>query len=115
MAADKPLTRFLIALSHSQALLAEFNSDHRNEVLAEWGLTEHELFSHEQWTLEQVRSAVAAEQEDGTDVEVAWWIWFFGGPRPRPDWVWGPHVDPDQEGDEESGGGGGGGGPYQAP
>ncbi len=105
MPADKPLTRFLIALAHSRELLAEFNSDRRPDLLSEWGVADNDLFQSEDWTLERVRAAVAEEHDDGTDVDVAWWIWFFGGPRPGPDWIWGPNDDPD------GGSGGGGGGP----
>lgn len=97
----KPLTRFLIALCHSTELLAAFN-EYPGRVLQEWGLAEHPVFRSESSpTLEQIQQAVAAEHEGEARVEVAWWIRVFGGPPPRPDWVWGPQ-------DEPEGGGSGG-------
>lgn len=111
MAADKPLTRFLITLCHSSELIARFNSDEREELLREWGLYEHEIFRGGDPTLEQIRAAVAAEHEpEGMGVEVAWWIRVYG-PPPRPDWVWGPSADEeeDEPASEEDDGGGGGG------
>jgi hypothetical protein len=102
---DKPLTRFLITLCHSTELLAAFN-EYPARVLQEWGLADHPVFRSEgSPTLEEIQRAVAAEHEsEGAQVEVAWWIRVFGGPPPRPDWVWGP-----QDAPEDDGGGGGGG------
>ncbi|NUT56617.1 MAG: hypothetical protein HOQ03_11645 [Thermoleophilia bacterium] len=84
----------------------DFNSpDRRSSLLEEWGLSGHELF-REELTLDRVRAAVAEEQApDGPSVDVAWWIWFFGGPPKKPDWVWG--VDDETEDDDDANGGGG--------
>ena len=83
MAHNKPLTAFLLALSHSPELTAAFNDPElRPELLENWGLEEHDLFVGGDPTLEQVKAALAAEHEgEKQSVDVAWWIWFFGGPR----------------------------------
>ena len=83
MARNKPLTAFLLALSHSPELTAAFNDPElRPELLESWGLEENELFMDGDPTLEQVKAALAAEHEgEKQSVDVAWWIWFFGGPR----------------------------------
>jgi hypothetical protein len=87
MARGKPLTGFLLALSHSPKLLEAFNDpERRGDLIEEWGLEEHEqLLMGGAPTLEEVQSAVAAEHggagdSGGPSVGVAWWIWFFGGP-----------------------------------
>ena len=96
MAGGKPLTRFLIALSHSQELLAAFNSGDRDEVLREWNLADHDLFREGELTLDRVQEAVAAENADAGGVHVAWWIWFFGGAGVKPEtWIWGLDDDDD--------------------
>ena len=96
MARGKPLTRFLLALCHSPDLLREFNDPgRRTSLLEEWRVGGNELFSGP-LTQERVQAAVAAEQgDDCSSVEVAWWIWFFGGPPKKPDWVWGTDVEPE--------------------
>lgn len=77
---DKPLTKFLLALSHSCALAQRFTDpDQRSDLLAEFDLSEHELFTSGEPTLQQVQDAVAAENPSAS-VGVTWWIWFFGGP-----------------------------------
>jgi hypothetical protein len=97
----KPLTRFLLAVCHSQELMAAFNDlEQRGSVLQEWRLQDHPLFTEGEVTAERVREAVASEQGvDTADVGTAFWIWFFSGPK-RPDWVWSPqHDDPDDDDD----------------
>ena len=104
MASELPLTRFLIALSHSPELLERFKSGERGDLLAEWGVADNELFREGELTLERVQEHLNKEHADrGGRVEVAWWILIFG-PPPRPDWVWGI----DDDGDELGGTGGGG-------
>jgi hypothetical protein len=80
MARGKPLTGFLLALSHSRELAEAFSDPaQRNQVLMQWGLGEHELFTNGDPTLEDVQAAVAAEHDGGSDgppVVVTWWVWF---------------------------------------
>jgi hypothetical protein len=89
MARGKPLTGFLLALSHSPKLLEAFNDpERRGQLLEEWGLLEeHVALLTGEPTLAQVQDAVKLEhggegEGDGgeTSVGVAWWIWFFGDP-----------------------------------
>ena len=84
MASGKPLTKFLVALCHTPELAqryrdSESDSDQRRDLLAEFDLSEHELFANGEPTLDAVQAAVAAENP-GASVGVTWWIWFFGGP-----------------------------------
>lgn len=80
MAPGKPLTGFLLALSHSRELANKFSDpEQRDDVLTQWGLGGNDLFTNGDPTLEQVQAAVAAEHEgecDGPPVVVTWWVWF---------------------------------------
>ena len=79
-ASGKPLTEFLLELSHSCELAQRFSDpDQRNDVLDERGLSEHEVFANGEPTLDAVQAAVAAENPSAS-VGVTWWIWFFGDP-----------------------------------
>ena len=99
MARGKPLTRFLLALVHSRELMDEYrNPDRRTSLLAEWGVADNELFRQGELTLERAREAIAAEHEtEDMSVDVAFWIWFLGGPPKKPDWVWGVDEEPDDD------------------
>ena len=79
-ASGKPLTEFLLELSHSPELAKRFSSstEGRNAVLAERGLSD-DAFGSGEPTLQEVQDAVAAENP-GVSVGVTWWIWFFGDP-----------------------------------
>jgi hypothetical protein len=83
MASNKPLTAFLLALAHSPELTAAYNDpDLRPGLLESWGLGGNELLAGGNPTLDDVKAALAAEHEgEKQSVDVAWWIWFFGGPR----------------------------------
>ena len=82
MAGGKPLTGFLLALSHSRKLAKAFSDpERRDDVLREWGLDGNDLFQNGDPTLEEVQAAVAAEHDgeggsDGPPVVVTWWVWF---------------------------------------
>jgi hypothetical protein len=80
MAGGKPLTGFLLALSHSRKLAKRFSDpEQRDAVLSEWGLDGNDLFTNGDPTLEDVQAAVAAEHDGGSDgppVVVTWWVWF---------------------------------------
>ena len=99
MARGKPLTRFLLALVHSRELMDEYrNPDRRSSLLVEWGVADNDLFQKGELTLDRARDAVAAEHEaEGMSVDVAFWIWFLGGPPKKPDWVWGVDEEPDDD------------------
>ena len=80
MARGKPLTGFLLALSHSAELANAFSDPaQRDDVLSQWGLGGHDLFQNGDPTLEEVQAAVAEEHNGGSDgppVVVTWWVWF---------------------------------------
>jgi hypothetical protein len=83
VAPEQKLTRFLIALAHSDDLMDRFNDrSRRDELLKEWGLLNHPALA-ESATLADVQRAVENENE-GADV--AWWIRLAEGPDPDT-WV----------------------------
>ena len=104
MASGKPLTEFLLALSHSRELAQRFSDpDQRNDVLEQWGLGEHDLFTNGDPTLEEVQAAVAEEHTAGATVRRSLSPGGSGSRRPdmskRPEWIWGVDDKPDDDDD----------------